>query len=224
MIYTSLLPSNVLRKSEVFYLFKVPVHYNRRNYVIGSNMGSLETECGGVNFIRLAQDKFYWRAPRPGLEISPVHVWFVVENVTLGQFYFRVSWFVSVSIIPPTLQPHILFICHRRNIILSTGIYVDRNTQTNTREQTKLVGCFECGSILYVYKFFQKFRRNLMILIARRVTCNKFHTEGPQILGVTVQNLVAPELFNFILNYFFCMNWIILFLSRTLILELIGPT
>ena len=153
VIYTSLWPTNGVRNNEVFCLFKVPVHYNRRNYVIGSNMGSLETECGGVNFIWLEQDRFYWPALRPGLEISPVHVWPFVENVTLGQVGFRDFCFVSVSIIPPILQPHILFICHRRNIILSIDIYVDWNTQANAREQTILPGCFEYSSKLCVYKF-----------------------------------------------------------------------
>jgi len=35
-------------------LFQFPVYYNRRNYVIGSNTGSLETEYAGVTFIRFA--------------------------------------------------------------------------------------------------------------------------------------------------------------------------
>jgi hypothetical protein len=35
---------------------------------------------------------------------------------------------------------------------------------------------------------FQKCRKNLKILDARRVIRSKFHTEDPEILGVTVQN------------------------------------
>jgi hypothetical protein len=38
-------------------------------------------------------------------------------------------------------------------------------------------------------KIFQKSRSHLKILGARRVKWSKFHTEKPQILGVTVQNL-----------------------------------
>jgi hypothetical protein len=38
---------------------------------------------------------------------------------------------------------------------------------------------------------FQTSRSYLEILGARRVTCNKFHTQGPQILGATVKSLVA---------------------------------
>jgi fructose-1-phosphate kinase PfkB-like protein len=40
-------------------------------------------------------------------------------------------------------------------------------------------------------KIFQKTRSHLKIPGARRVTQSKFHTEGPQILGAKVQNLVA---------------------------------
>jgi len=39
----------------------------------------------------------------------------------------------------------------------------------------------------------QKSWTHLKIQGARRVTCSKFHTEHPQILGVIVQNLVAWE-------------------------------
>ena len=38
---------------------------------------------------------------------------------------------------------------------------------------------------------FQKPKSHLKILVARRVTCSRFNTEGPQILGATVQNIVA---------------------------------
>jgi len=38
---------------------------------------------------------------------------------------------------------------------------------------------------------FQKSRSHLKILGARRVTCGKSHTKGPQILRATVQNLVS---------------------------------
>ena len=37
----------------------------------------------------------------------------------------------------------------------------------------------------------QNFRSHLTILGARMVTSNKFHTEEPQILDVTIKNLVA---------------------------------
>jgi hypothetical protein len=42
-----------------------------------------------------------------------------------------------------------------------------------------------------VANIFEKSRNHLKILEARRVTRNKFHTEAPQILGVTIQNFVA---------------------------------
>jgi len=38
---------------------------------------------------------------------------------------------------------------------------------------------------------FQKFRRNLKILDAGRMTWREFHTEYPQIVGATVHNLVS---------------------------------
>jgi hypothetical protein len=51
--------------------------------------------------------------------------------------------------------------------------------------------------ILMVYdrgaQIFQKSRSHLKILGARRVTWSKFRTEDPQILGATVQNLVARD-------------------------------
>jgi hypothetical protein len=44
----------------------------------------------------------------------------------------------------------------------------------------------------YVYTiFFQKSSSHLKILGARNVTWSKFHTDDPQILGATVQNLVV---------------------------------
>jgi hypothetical protein len=42
-----------------------------------------------------------------------------------------------------------------------------------------------------VHKFFRTFKDHLKILGPTRVTWSKFHTEHPQILGATVQNLVA---------------------------------
>jgi hypothetical protein len=39
---------------------------------------------------------------------------------------------------------------------------------------------------------FQKCRGQLKILFARKVTWSTFHVEDPQILGATVQNVVAP--------------------------------
>jgi hypothetical protein len=44
--------------------------------------------------------------------------------------------------------------------------------------------------ILGVHKFYKKFRSHLKFLGARRVRYSAFHTEDPQILGATVQNLV----------------------------------
>ena len=166
-------------------------------------MDSLETESGGVNYIRLAQNIFYWRAPRQGLKISPVHLWLFVENMILGQFGIRVFWFVCVSIIPPILQHHTLFICHRRHIILSIDIYVEQNTRANTREQTLLAGCFEYSWKLCVYRFFSEIYAQPYNFERQKGDMKQFHNEDPQILGVTVRNLVAPELFNFILNHFF---------------------
>ena len=40
-------------------------------------------------------------------------------------------------------------------------------------------------------KIFKKPRNNFEILGVKRVTCSKFHTEAPHILGTTVQNLFA---------------------------------
>jgi len=42
-------------------------------------------------------------------------------------------------------------------------------------------------------KIFQKFKSHLKILGASMVSWSKSHTEGPQILGALVQNLVARE-------------------------------
>jgi hypothetical protein len=50
------------------------------------------------------------------------------------------------------------------------------------------------SALLYETKglqIFQKSRCHLKILGARRAMRRKFHTENPQILGATVQNLVA---------------------------------
>lgn len=38
---------------------------------------------------------------------------------------------------------------------------------------------------------FQKCKRHLTLLGVRILTRNKFHSEGPKLLGVTVQNLVS---------------------------------
>jgi hypothetical protein len=38
---------------------------------------------------------------------------------------------------------------------------------------------------------FQESGTKLKILDARRATCSNFHTEGPQILGASVHNLVS---------------------------------
>ena len=40
-------------------------------------------------------------------------------------------------------------------------------------------------------QIFQKSRGYFKILGTRRVTCSKFHTDDPQILGITIQNLVT---------------------------------
>jgi hypothetical protein len=40
-------------------------------------------------------------------------------------------------------------------------------------------------------QIFQKSRSQLKILGIRRITSSKFHTEDPQILGATAQNVVA---------------------------------
>ena len=42
-----------------------------------------------------------------------------------------------------------------------------------------------------VHKFFKKSRSHLKIIGARNVIWNKFHNEDTQMLGATVQNLVA---------------------------------
>ena len=42
---------------------------------------------------------------------------------------------------------------------------------------------------------FQRCRHNLKILGTERVTRSKFHSEDPQILGATVQNLVAWDVY-----------------------------
>jgi hypothetical protein len=52
-----------------------------------------------------------------------------------------------------------------------------RNSAENTREP----GCTT----------FKKISSHLKTSGARRVTCNRFHTDSPQILGATEQNLVA---------------------------------
>jgi predicted membrane protein len=49
-------------------------------------------------------------------------------------------------------------------------------------------------------KFFQKFRHYLKILLARRITCSKFHTNYPQILGAVVQNLLATANWSLFIN------------------------
>lgn len=53
-------------------------------------------------------------------------------------------------------------------------------------------------SLLYKYnhggsQIFQNARRNLKISRAREVTRTKFHAEGPQILGVSVQDLIVGQ-------------------------------
>jgi hypothetical protein len=48
-----------------------------------------------------------------------------------------------------------------------------------------LQACNQSAQIL------QKSRNHLKILGARTVTCSKFRPKGPQILGATIQNLVA---------------------------------
>jgi len=40
-------------------------------------------------------------------------------------------------------------------------------------------------------QIFQQCKRHLRIVGAIRVTCSKFHSEDPQILGTTVESLVA---------------------------------
>jgi Leu/Phe-tRNA-protein transferase len=56
----------------------------------------------------------------------------------------------------------------------------------------KITAVYSTKNIEYtrVAQIFQKSRNHLKILGARRVTRNKFHTEVPQILGATTQNLV----------------------------------
>jgi len=51
------------------------------------------------------------------------------------------------------------------------------------------------GNIISYTQIFQKSRNHLKTLGTIRMTLIKFHTQGPQILGTTVQNLVA------------CMTW-----------------
>jgi hypothetical protein len=46
----------------------------------------------------------------------------------------------------------------------------------------------------WVAQIFQISRSHLKILYARKVTCSNFHTEDPQMLGATVQHLVALDL------------------------------
>jgi len=42
-----------------------------------------------------------------------------------------------------------------------------------------------------VHRFFQKYRSHLRILDSKRVARSKFHTNDPQMLDATVQNVVA---------------------------------
>jgi hypothetical protein len=56
-------------------------------------------------------------------------------------------------------------------------------------ELTRNTGILYCTSA----RVFQKFRSHLQILVARRVACRRFHIEGPQVLGVAVNILVARQ-------------------------------
>lgn len=46
---------------------------------------------------------------RPGFDLRPVHVTFMLGQVALGQVFLRVLQFSSVSIIPPILHTHLHF-------------------------------------------------------------------------------------------------------------------
>jgi hypothetical protein len=52
---------------------------------------------------------------------------------------------------------------------------------------TRHIGLLYCTSA----RVFQKFGNRLQVLGAGRMACRRFHIEGPQILGVAVNNLVA---------------------------------
>ena len=66
--------------------------------------------------------------------------------------------------------------------------YTHANTHTHTHTHTEsIINCILLGCA----QIFQKSRSDLKILGARRVTCSRLHTEGPQISGDTMQNLVA---------------------------------
>jgi len=56
-----------------------------------------------------------------------------------------------------------------------------------------------------VAQIFQKSRSYLKFLDARKVTRNKFRTDGPQILGAASQNLVARPTWCLEFLYFCCI-------------------
>jgi hypothetical protein len=64
---------------------------------------------------------------RPGFNPRPVHVRFVVDELTLRQVFLPVLWFSPVSIIPPVLHTHSL-IYHCCYTISATDSAVKQHT------------------------------------------------------------------------------------------------
>lgn len=54
---------------------------------------------------------------RPGFDVRPVRVQFVVGNVTLEQVFLRILLFSPVRAIPPTLLTHV----HLKTTLTRTG-------------------------------------------------------------------------------------------------------
>lgn len=59
---------------------------------------------------------------------KPVHLEFVVEQVTVWKVLVWVPSFPLVSIVLPMLHIHTLFICHQHCIIIATDVFVQCDT------------------------------------------------------------------------------------------------
>jgi hypothetical protein len=72
------------------------------------------------------------------------------------------------------------------NLYQTTWYYHSEDRQMNLRTIWKLQTLHSKSA-----NFSHKFRSNLKILGSRRVTWSEFHSQDPQILGATLQNIVA---------------------------------
>jgi hypothetical protein len=88
--------------------------------------------------------------------------------------------------------------CNSMHSVSYTPMF-QRNLQSPSSIKTEAAGSSETSATSYqampqAHKFSKKSLSHIKILGGRKVTWSKFHTEKQQILGTTVQNLNATEL------------------------------